>query len=149
VGHPRALADPGARRLIDAARSWQRAQAGLAGAAPAAAREARARFAAPARAAGRGAAAAAAPAVALALGRDGSAAAAGPGPGPDPGRFSLAAVRQAAALARAGDPEGRLVRLIAEVGVHRAMALLPAPLARAVGAIHEVARLLAGVARGR
>jgi len=148
VGHPRALADPGARRLIDAARSWQRAQAGLAGAAPAAATPAaRARLGAPARAGGRGAAAAPAPAVALALGRDGSAAAAGPGS--NPGRFSLAAVRQAAALARAGDPEGRLVRLIAEVGVHRAMALLPAPLARAVGAIHEVARLLAGVARGR
>jgi hypothetical protein len=57
-------------------------------------------------------------------------------------------VRRTAAVARAGDPEGRLVRLIAEVGVHRAMALLPGPLARAVGAIHEVARML-GMARGR
>jgi hypothetical protein len=65
------------------------------------------------------------------------------------GGFSLAAVRQAAALARAEDPERRLVRLISEVGVHRAMALLPAPLARAVGAIREVARLLAGIARDR
>ena len=124
---PRALADPGARRLIDAARRWQRAQSGPASAAPA-----RARLEAPTRAA-----AASAPA----LGRGGAGAAAG--------GFSLAAVRQAAALARAEDPERRLVRLISEVGVHRAMALLPAPLARAVGAIREVARLLAGIARDR
>jgi hypothetical protein len=65
------------------------------------------------------------------------------------GAFSLAAARQTAAAARAEDPERRLVRLIAEVGVHRAIAMLPAPLARAVVAIREVARMLTGLARGR
>jgi hypothetical protein len=52
-------------------------------------------------------------------------------------------------VARADDPERRLVRLIAEVGVHRALALLPPPLARAVVAIREVARLVAGLAHDR
>jgi hypothetical protein len=115
---------------MDAARRWQQAQSGAAS--PAAA--ARVRLEAPAPRVGG----AAAPALGHGGGRGGGAV----------GRFSLAAVRRTAALARAGDPERRLVRLIAEVGAHRAMALLPAPLARAVGAIHEVARLL-GMARDR
>jgi hypothetical protein len=120
---------------MDAARRWQQAQSGAAS--PAAV--ARARPEAPAPRVGGAAAAA--------VGRGGDGGGRDGGDGAV-GGLSLATVRRTAAVARAGDPERRLVRLIAEVGVDRAMALLPAPLARAVGAIHEVARML-GVARGR
>jgi hypothetical protein len=53
------------------------------------------------------------------------------------------------ALVRAEDAERHLVGLIKEVGVGRALALLPPALARAVQSVREVARLLAGLSRDR
>jgi conjugative relaxase-like TrwC/TraI family protein len=60
-----------------------------------------------------------------------------------------AATRGAAALSGREDAERHLVRLMKEIGVQRALSLLPPPLARAVQGIREVARLVADLARDR
>lgn len=53
------------------------------------------------------------------------------------------------ALHRLGDAERQLVQLVKRIGPARALALLPAMLARAVRGLRAVARLLAGPERGR
>jgi conjugative relaxase-like TrwC/TraI family protein len=124
---PRPPAHPLARRLIEAAERWQQAQAGP-GSEPPRGQPPAPRVRPPAlrpRLFGprRGAVpAGAAAGVAFSAAR--------------------AAVRAASALAGDGDVERQLVALLKEIGVSRALALLPPPLARAVRAIREVARLL-------
>jgi conjugative relaxase-like TrwC/TraI family protein len=125
VQRARPLTDPAARRLILAAERWQ--QAASARTAP------RTRLPgppapAPGHAGLRRGARATVAGLALdavrATARDPSAPGAATGP---------------------EDPERRLVRLVKELGVRRALALLPPPLARAIQGIREIARLVAGL----
>jgi conjugative relaxase-like TrwC/TraI family protein len=149
VGHRPTLADPVARRLIDAATRWQQAQSQRS--APPPPQPTQSKTATPPLPPQPPRSKTTAPPPPPKAPQPTLAARTAPAPRratlvPAIG-FSLAAVRQAAAVARAEDPELRLVRLIAQAGVHRAIALLPVPLARAVVAIREVARLLTGIAR--
>jgi hypothetical protein len=114
----RPLADPAARRLIHAAERWHKAVAARAGLAPPGA-PSRTGRAIPSL--HRGARAGVHGLVLAAAG---------------------AAARQRAAPGAAEDPERRLVRLIKDIGVGRALALLPPQLAGAVRAIRAVARLI-------
>jgi conjugative relaxase-like TrwC/TraI family protein len=135
---PRSPAPPLAQRLIAAAERWRSTHAGHG----AVARQERP-FAPAAAAPRQERPAALAPPTPLRV---------RPGFGNRPLRVALAAppaARVVSALVRAEDAERHLVGLIKEVGVGRALALLPPALARAVQSVREVARLLAGLSRDR